>query len=60
MGKRKTILQAKTWETWWKLNKGAEDVKYFQFMAKDNVPFHTLSFPATLIGSNQSWKLLII
>ena len=22
-----------------------------QFMGKDNVPFHTLSFPATILGS---------
>jgi len=25
-------------------------------MGKDNVPFHTLSFPATLIGSGEPWK----
>ena len=37
---------------------GCKDVKYFQFMAKDNIPFHTLSFPATLMGSNEPWKLV--
>jgi methionyl-tRNA synthetase len=26
-------------------------------MAKDNVPFHTIVFPATLIGSREPWKL---
>ena len=26
------------------------DVTYYQFMGKDNVPFHTLSFPATILG----------
>ncbi len=25
---------------------------------KDNVPFHTLSFPATILGSNEPWKLV--
>jgi methionyl-tRNA synthetase len=25
-------------------------------MGKDNVPFHTLSFPATIIGSGEPWK----
>ena len=25
-------------------------------MAKDNVPFHTVSFPVTLIGSREPWK----
>ena len=46
------------WERWWRTDKGAEDVKYVQFMGKDNVPFHTLSFPATIIGSGEPWKLV--
>ncbi len=46
------------WESWWRTDKGAEDVTYTQFMGKDNVPFHTLSFPATLIGSNEPWKMV--
>ena len=46
------------WERWWRTDKGAEDVKYVQFMGKDNVPFHTLSFPATIMGSNEPWKLV--
>jgi methionyl-tRNA synthetase len=33
-------------------------VRYVQFMGKDNVPFHTLSFPATIIGSGEPWKLV--
>ncbi|MFQ6552585.1 methionine--tRNA ligase [Aestuariibius insulae] len=44
------------WERWWRTDKGAGDVRYTQFMGKDNVPFHTLSFPATLIGSGEPWK----
>ena len=44
------------WERWWRTDKGAEDVCYTQFMGKDNVPFHTLSFPATLLGSGEPWK----
>ena len=31
---------------------------YVQFMAKDNIPFHTLSFPATIFGSGENWKLV--
>ena len=46
------------WERWWRTDKGASDVRYVQFMGKDNVPFHTLSFPATLIGSGEPWKLV--
>jgi methionyl-tRNA synthetase len=46
------------WERWWRTDKGADDVQYTQFMGKDNVPFHTLSFPATIMGSDEPWKLV--
>ncbi len=46
------------WERWWRTDKGAGDVRYVQFMGKDNVPFHTLSFPATILGSGEPWKLV--
>ncbi|MCC5964417.1 MAG: methionine--tRNA ligase [Rhodobacteraceae bacterium] len=46
------------WRRWWRMDEGAEDVRYVQFMGKDNVPFHTLSFPATLMGSGEPWKLV--
>ncbi|KEO61138.1 methionine--tRNA ligase [Thioclava indica] len=46
------------WERWWRTDKGADDVTYTEFMGKDNVPFHTLSFPATILGSNEPWKLV--
>ncbi|MDP3261400.1 MAG: methionine--tRNA ligase [Tabrizicola sp.] len=46
------------WERWWRTDKGASDVRYVQFMGKDNVPFHTLSFPATIMGSGEPWKLV--
>lgn len=46
------------WERWWRTDKGAEDVQYVQFMGKDNVAFHTLSFPTTLKGSQEPWKLV--
>ncbi|SPF77935.1 methionine--tRNA ligase [Pseudoprimorskyibacter insulae] len=46
------------WERWWRTDKGADDVTYTQFMGKDNVPFHTLSFPSTILGSAEPWKLV--
>jgi len=46
------------WERWWRTDKGAGDVTYYQFMGKDNVPFHTLSFPVTILGSGEPWKLV--
>ncbi len=44
------------WASWWRTDKGADDVTYVQFMGKDNVAFHTLSFPTTLMGSGEPWK----
>ncbi len=46
---------ARDWRSWWY---DAEDVHYVQFMAKDNVPFHTVGFPVTLLGSGEPWKLV--
>ncbi len=43
------------WEKWWK---NPEHVKLYQFMGKDNVPFHTVIFPASLIGTKLNWTLL--
>jgi methionyl-tRNA synthetase len=44
------------WETLWKTDKGADEVEYVQFMGKDNVAFHTVSFPVTLLGCGEPWK----
>jgi methionyl-tRNA synthetase len=44
---------APDWRSWWY---EADAVNYTQFMAKDNVPFHTIMFPATLIGTREPWK----
>jgi methionyl-tRNA synthetase len=43
----------RSWQDWWWQ---ADDVRYIQFLGKDNVPFHAVSFPATLIGSGEPWK----
>jgi methionyl-tRNA synthetase len=42
------------WRNWWQ----ADDVRYLQFLAKDNVPFHAISFPAALLGSGLPFKLV--
>ncbi|MFJ5260756.1 methionine--tRNA ligase [Streptomyces sp. NPDC088387] len=42
------------WKSWW--YESSDDVRYTQFMAKDNVPFHTVMFPATELGIREPWK----
>jgi methionyl-tRNA synthetase len=46
------------WKRWWREDEGAGDVRYLQFMGKDNVPFHTVGFPVTLFGSQEPWKVV--
>jgi len=41
------------WERWWR-EPHAADVTYVEFMGKDNVPFHTVGFPCTLFGINET------
>jgi methionyl-tRNA synthetase len=41
------------WRSWWY---EADDVRYVEFMGKDNVPFHTVMFPATELGVREPWK----
>ncbi|XP_026316238.1 methionine--tRNA ligase, cytoplasmic [Hyposmocoma kahamanoa] len=52
-----TDTATKQYEAWWKPDK-KYDVKLYQFMAKDNVPFHVIMFPATLIGVNEGHILV--
>lgn len=48
--------RGENWRRWWRLDDGAEDVRYVQVMGKDNVAFHTVSFPCTILGSEEPWK----
>ncbi|KAH7660582.1 Methionine--tRNA ligase protein [Dioscorea alata] len=43
------------WEKWWK---DPENVELYQFMGKDNVPFHTVMFPSTLLGTGEKWTMV--
>ncbi|MCL2762793.1 MAG: methionine--tRNA ligase [Treponema sp.] len=40
---------------WWKR---PDDVDLFQFIGKDNIPFHTVIFPSSLLGSGDNWTML--
>jgi methionyl-tRNA synthetase len=55
-----------SWREWW--TEGDQNdpnrLRYYEFMAKDNVPFHTVGFPCTLFGVNEKlpdgekWKVV--
>lgn len=42
----------RNWKNWWL---DAKDVRHVEFMGKDNVPYHTITFPATLLGTGENW-----
>jgi methionyl-tRNA synthetase len=52
-----TACYTPEWEKWWKKDEKSE-VKLYQFMGKDNVPFHTVIFPSTLIATGEPWNLV--
>ena len=54
IGITKDLLNEK-YKEWW-LN--PENVNLFQFMGKDNIPFHTILFPSFLIGSGDNYTML--
>lgn len=55
--------QSFDWKSWWipsesEEAKGKGKVDLFQFIGKDNIPFHTVIFPCTLLGSPHEWTKL--
>jgi methionyl-tRNA synthetase len=43
------------WKSWWYAPK---EVKLFQFIGKDNIPFHTVIFPCSQLGTGEEWTTL--
>ncbi|OWT39822.1 methionine-tRNA ligase [Cryptococcus neoformans Bt1] len=50
-----TAAYTEEWEKWWK---NPDNVELYQFMGKDNVYFHTVLFPAMLLGTEERWTML--
>jgi methionyl-tRNA synthetase len=50
-----TATHTKDWESWWR---SPEDVDLYQFIGKDNIPFHTVIFPSSLLGTGEKWTML--
>ncbi|KZF25702.1 methionyl-tRNA synthetase [Xylona heveae TC161] len=50
-----TANYTKDWEKWWR---NPEEVELYQFLGKDNVPFHTVIFPGSQLGTGDKWTML--
>ncbi|XP_076766994.1 methionyl-tRNA synthetase 1 [Xylocopa sonorina] len=51
-----TKRYTKEYEQWWKPKDTQVDL--YQFMAKDNVPFHAIMFPACLLAADEGYTLM--
>lgn len=45
------------WRKWWQPEDDTK-VTYYQFMAKDNVPFHSVMFPACLFATERNYTMV--
>ena len=43
------------WKEWWYR---PDDVELYQFIGKDNIPFHTVIFPACQLATGENWTTL--
>lgn len=50
-----TANYTEDWKKWWY---NPENVQLYQFLGKDNVPFHSVIFPACQIGTEDNWTKL--
>jgi len=52
-----TACYTDEWRKWWQPSKDTP-ISYYEFMAKDNVPFHAVMFPATLLAMNNNFQMV--
>ncbi len=50
-----TANHTEDWKKWWQ---NPDNVELFQFIGKDNIPFHTVIFPSSLLATGQKWTML--
>jgi len=42
------------WEKWWKISADGSQPRHLYFLGKDNIPFHTVIWPALIMGINHA------
>ena len=50
-----TANKTEDWERWWR---DPENTELYQFIGKDNIPFHTVVFPSSLLATGEKWTML--
>ncbi len=47
---------AETWKRWWTVSESGIKPRHLYFLGKDNIPFHTIIWPALILGLNHAHK----
>lgn len=42
------------WKNWWNVDKNGNTPRHLYFLGKDNIPFHTVIWPALILGLNHA------
>lgn len=50
-----TAYYTDEWEKWWK---NPDNIELYQFMGKDNITFHTVMFPSSLLATRDNYTML--
>ena len=50
-----TANYTEEWKQWWF---NPDNVQLYQFLGKDNVPFHSVIFPGCQLGTEENWTIL--
>ncbi|BFZ06408.1 hypothetical protein BsWGS_09447 [Bradybaena similaris] len=50
-----TATYTPEWQKWWK---NPKQVELYNFLGKDNVPFHSVIFPACLLGADDNYTVV--
>lgn len=45
---------AEAWENWWRISSDGVKPRHLYFLGKDNIPFHTVIWPAIIMGLNHA------
>ena len=52
----KRYSESEDYEKWWKVSEGGKPPRHLYFLGKDNIPFHTVIWPAIIMGLNHANK----
>ena len=52
----KRFSNSEDYEKWWKISENGKSPRHLYFLGKDNIPFHTVIWPAIIMGLNHANK----